>query len=714
MLQISSLTIKYGKRVIIDNQDMSFEKGQITGIRGKSGAGKSSLLNVLGLIKTPNKECRYCYEGQIIDIFDEENSSSFRMNHIGFIFQQGNLMRNLSAVENVMLPQLMCETDEEEIVQKADDWIKYVDLEDVKNSYPEELSGGEEQRIAIARALINGCDIILADEPTASLDSENSRKIMQLLKRLAHELNKIVIVVSHDKETISYSDVIYEIENCRLKLVEGSLEGNSDKEKNYVSSRNEIKHKKIGSFIKKYEKLRRTEYKLNRILIVITAIVVAIASLSVGFGNAFTESQKEFINSISDRRLLVINDTLGLNATGDYNGALAFNEDTVKFIEGIPEVDKAYPFYNFTSYGIAADTGSNAGIAILESEGKKLIYKEYENTYLADGNEFYVSPLFEEENVSGYLLEGSSKQLDDESVYLTYIMAKEITENPEELIGKNIEIYCYVPTKLYVSEATKAKPGNDAETGVKAEKVEIDGYVSELIRIEKKVGGVLNNSYQNDKSDNNGKLILMNYDKMAEIIEENKDLSGVRTFPDFEEKELAPSMLVVYASNYDDVKMVENKISNYNPTISVINRSGDIEETRKNLQAIKYTMIIISVILIIITTIMFGLLYYFKNRDRKREVGVLKALGLSQRNVLMLIGADMAKNTSATFVLSIIISVVAKILFNGIFGIEIIAVSPISVLLAFIISVVTVFASGMMSVWRTSKIDVIDAIRLNK
>lgn len=714
MLKLSNLTIKYGKRVIIDNQDISFKRGKITGIKGKSGAGKSSLLNVLGLIKTPNHECHYWYEGQQIDIFDEKNNSLFRMNHIGFIFQQGNLMKNLSAVENVILPQLMCEVDEKKIEEKANDWIKYVDLEAVKNSYPEDLSGGEEQRIAIARALINDCDIILADEPTASLDAENSRRIMQLLERLAHELDKIVIVVSHDEQTISYSDIVYEIKDCKLDLIGGSLKEKNNVEKQDTFKQNKLKQKKLGSFIKKYEKLRRTEYKLNKILIAITAIVVAIASLSVGFGDKFTENQKKFINSISDRSLLVINDTLGLDATSDYDDALAFDQKTLEFIQDIPNVDKVFPFYSFTSYGMAANIDNNAKITVFENESKVLVEKEYKNTYFADGNEFSVSPLFEEENVSNYLLEGSLKELNNEEVYLTYTMAKDFTDNPNELIGKSIEIYCYVPTKLYISEATKPKTESDIENGVEDEMVEIDGYVSKLVKIEKTIVGVLNNSYKNDKSDRNDKIILMNYREISNIVEENKETLDSQTFPDFKEKELAPSMLIVYVTNYDDVKNVENKISSYSSTISVINRSGDIEETRHNLEGIKYTMIVISVVLIIIVTIMFSLLYYFKNRDRKREVGVLKALGLNQKDVLQLIGVDMVKNTLLTFIFSNVISVIVQFVLNMCFGAEIISVSVTSVSLSFIISVVTVFMSGMVSVWKTSKIDVIDAIRLNK
>lgn len=714
MLQISNLTIKYGKRVILDNQNISFRKGQITGIKGKSGAGKSSLLNVLGLIKTPNQECRYEYEGREIDIFSDTNNSLFRMNHIGFIFQQGNLMKNLSAVENVILPQLMCEIDESKIDQKASEWIKYVELEPVKNSYPEDLSGGEEQRIAIARALINESDIILADEPTASLDAENSKKIMQLLKKLAHELNKIVIVVSHDEETISYSDLIYEIKDSKLNLVKESKEQKKSLEIHNDLNKGKLKEKTICSFIRRYEKLRRKEYNLNRVLILITAVVVAMASLSAGFGDTFTNKQKNFINSISDRSLLVINDTLGINATADYEDAIAFEKGTLEYIQGIPNVDNVFPFYTFTSYGMTADIENKASVRVLRDDYDVLVEREYENTYVADGNEFSVSAVFEEENVSNFLLDGSSKQLGDEAVYLTYTMAKDITNNPEELIGKSIEIYCYVPTKLYISEATKPKSKADIEKGVEDEVVEIDGCVSKLVKIEKIIGGVLNNSYENDKSTNSDKIILMNYREMLKILDQNKESLGSQTFPGFEEKELAPSMLVVYVTNFDDVANVEEKISNYSSTISVINRAGDVEETRNNLEGIKYTMLIISIILIIVVTIMFSLLYYFKNRDRKKEVGVLKALGLSQKDVLRLIGIDMVKNTLLAFIISIIFSVMAQWIFNMVFGVEVVSVSVISIILSFAISVVTVFMSGMVSVWKTSKIDVIDAIRLNK
>ncbi len=714
MLEIKNLTIRYGHRVIIDNQNISFRRGEITGIKGKSGAGKSSLLNVLGLIRVPNKECQYWYDGQQIDVFDEENNSMFRMNHIGFVFQQGNLMKNLTAIENVMLPQMMCETDEKKILETAAEWIHFVDLETIKNSYPEDLSGGEEQRIAIARALINECDIILADEPTASLDAENSRRIMKMLERLAKELNKIVVVVSHDEETIGYSDVIYEIEERKLQLRERRSHAESASADGNRTDKRILKKKKLWSFIKNYENLRRTEYRLNRILIVISAVIVAIASLSFGFGDAFTRKQKEFLNSISDRSLLVIHDTLGLNASADYDDAVSFGQDAIEFIREIPNVEKGYPFYYFASYGMTVNKNEHAGITVLGQEGGVLAEIEYTNTYLADGNEFSISPLFEEENVNDFLLQGSTKQLGEDEVYLTYALAASIFKNPEELIGKKIVMDCFVPTKLYSSEATKPTSGTGPGDIVDAEKVEIDGNVSVLVKVEKTIGGVLNNSYRNDKYENNGNLMLMDYSEMMSIIEEHKQSLDVQAFPGFEEKPLAPSMLVVFATDYDVVKMVENKISNYDSAIAVINRSSDIEATRNNLEGIKYTMIVISLVLILVVAIMFSLLYYYKNRERKQEVGILKALGLSQRNVLTLIGVNMMKNAMQTFALSIVVSFVIKVVLNAMLGTEIISVSIGSVSLAFIISIVTVFASGMFSVWKTSKIDVIDAIRQNK
>lgn len=143
MLKIENLSIQYNNRVIIDNQCMEFKRGCITGIKGASGTGKSSVLNVLGCIKDINKGCSYIFDNHKVDEFDEEEKAQFRLNHIAFIFQQGNLLNNLTTSENIALPLMMCEKDEKNIAKQVDKWLAYVGLEELRDSYPDALQSIE-------------------------------------------------------------------------------------------------------------------------------------------------------------------------------------------------------------------------------------------------------------------------------------------------------------------------------------------------------------------------------------------------------------------------------------------------------------------------------------------------------------------------------------------------------------------------------------------
>ncbi len=694
MIRIKNLTVQYGERVIIDNQNISFENGKVTIIKGESGAGKSSLLNVIGLLKTSNKECKYYYQDKQIKSGNEKENAIFRLNHIGFIFQQGNLLNNLTALENVKLPIMMHNKDVKQAEELADKWLEFVGLENVKGSYPQDLSGGEEQRVCIARALVNDCDIILADEPTASLDAVNAENVLNLLKRLAHEMNKIVIIVSHDKKVLEYGDKIYEINNKQINEIY-----NNTKALKGMKKKNEDK-KTILSFIKNYEKMRRQEKKISFILIAVSALIVAIASMSFEFSDAFVNNQKQFLNAISDRSLLVINDTMGLNATSDYDEALSFKEKEISTIKTIPNVESVYPYYEFTSYGIAKDIKEKSDIKIYQN-GTLIVEKQYENEYMADGNEFKIVPIYPAEDISSYIKEGNKTA---DGVYISEKLANEL--GITQLNAHTMEISCYVPSKLYISSAMLNQQNN--------KEVSIDGCISKLVTIKTNIKGIINNSYTYDKTENNGMLIFMNYNDMDKIIDNNKGNMLVRDFKDFEEKELAPSMLVVFAANYDDVSSIEEKINQINTTVSTVNRASDIEVINTNLKSVKNMVISIAGCLVVIVTIMFGFIYYFRNRERKKEIGILKALGLDKNDVYKLMLYNLIKNTLITFVLSIVLSYILQNVIFAIMGIQLMKVTISSVLLAFFMSVVVIVASSMASIVKTGKIDVIDAIRYNK
>lgn len=711
MLEISNLFIKYN-RVILEDVNVSFQRGAVTVIRGASGSGKSSLLNVLGLIKKPNKECSYCLDGKAIDFNDEERKSKFRLTKVGFVFQQNNLLQELTVIENIMVPMRILSQDNLKVREKAEKLIDYVGLNNVTNNYPADLSGGEEQRVAIARSLINDADIILADEPTASLDSDNSNIILQSFKKLAHELNKIVIIVSHDDMIAEIADIVYEINNKKLTLIKNC---NTESENKISSSETEEK-KTIINFIKFYGNKRKKEKKLSRMLIIITAIIAAICTLFINFGDSFSMQQKNFINSISERSLFVINDTLGLNSQTNYEDALRFSNEEIEKIKTIPNVNKIYPYYEFTSFGITELNKEKAQITLKENSK---ITKEisYNNSFTGSSNnsQFRITPLYPEEKIEDVLKYTDKSTNIRDGFVLTAIFAKSLSDNPSNLIGKTLEIKCFVPVKLFDSKATKPQGKNNPDSVINAETIKIDAPICKLVTISKKITGILPASYNYQKSEENQNLILFDYDEMIKLLNDNKDTNYKETFPGFPEKELGSSALFVNVTSYDDIPIVKPKIENISPAIVVISKVSDIRKIQANLQMMKNVMRGVSIILVVIVMLMFYFVYYFKNRTRKKEIGILKALGLTSRDVVFLIGYEMLIIALKTFILSLIIAILLMLFGNKVLGLDgVLVITFSSVAFCFFLSFFIVIVSGISSIWKTSRIDIIDAIRNNK
>lgn len=697
MLEIKDLTIKYD-RMILDDVSISFSRGTVTVIRGLSGIGKSSLLNVLGLIKTPNEECSYYLDNENIDFNNEIKKADFRLRKIGFIFQQNNLIQGLKSIENIMIPQNLISSDEGAIEEKAIDLINYVGLSEVANSYPGDLSGGEEQRVAIARALMNDADIILADEPTASLDPENSKSILELLKKLAHELNKIVIIVSHDESVSEISDVLYEIKNKKLELIRKDFD--QPEQINDISIIED--RKKIFRFIRNYEKKRRKEKGLGKSLIIATALIAAVSSLFINFGDYFNKQQKEFINSISENNIFVINDVLGLDAQIDYESARSFPNEEYDAIKEIRNIKKIYPFYEFKSYNYSNIKGEST-VATIVFEDKSIVDKEIKySSYNQSG--FTIVPLYPEEDISNLLL---NKVKDDnirEGFVLANSFAKTLSDNPLELIGKIVEIRCFVPTKLFDSEAIFS----DNKI------IKNDYPVYKSVVIKRKITGIMDDIYVNQRSEEAYNYFYLDYMDFIDIINENKDTNYVTTNQKFPEKELKPSALMIYADSYDYVSYVKSKIENLSSNYDVVSKGADLEKIEYNLTMIKNTMRVVSLLMVLVVMTMFGFVYFFKNRTRKKEVAILKALGITRNDVILLIGYEMIIISMKTFFLSIFFTIVI-FLFGKVTMLDrLLTVTPFSLLFCFFLSVFIVTASGISSVWKTSRIDIIDAIRNNK
>ncbi len=214
----------YGRNAlkVLKNVSLDIKKGEIVSIVGPSGAGKSTLLNMIGCLDG-FQSGSVAILGNDISNLDMENLAGLRNRHIGFIFQLHNLLNEFTAIENVMIPLLIQRMKKRDAKRKAAELIESFNLSDRAHHKPMELSGGECQRIAVARALVCGPDIILADEPTGNLDSENSRLLMDTLLELVRNNGTTIIIVTHDKDIAGMTD-------RTITLVDGSIKSDVFKE----------------------------------------------------------------------------------------------------------------------------------------------------------------------------------------------------------------------------------------------------------------------------------------------------------------------------------------------------------------------------------------------------------------------------------------------------------------------------------------------------
>lgn len=199
----------------LEDIDLAFEKGKFYAIMGHSGSGKSTLISILGLMNKFDSGDYLLNEKSTKDLKELE-ASKLRMKEIGFVFQEFYLDEYMTALDNVILPMLINkEIDKQNREKIAIDLLKKFKLEGRESHLPHELSGGEKQRVCIARALANNPSIILADEPTGDLDEENEKMIFDYLKQLSNE-GKCVIVVSHSNEVKNYADILIELKSGKL------------------------------------------------------------------------------------------------------------------------------------------------------------------------------------------------------------------------------------------------------------------------------------------------------------------------------------------------------------------------------------------------------------------------------------------------------------------------------------------------------------------
>lgn len=215
MLTATNIQKYYGELWVLKGVDLEIKQGEIASIVGPSGSGKSTLLHILGTLDKPNKG-QVVVGNQRINYLNEKQMAAFRNRHVGFVFQFHHLLPEFTALENVCIPGWMAGRRKKEVEENALSLLQMLGLGKRIDNKPNALSGGEQQRVAVARALINRPSIIFADEPTGNLDSANARELHQLFFTLRQQFNQTFLIVTHNEELAQMSDRILHMKDGKI------------------------------------------------------------------------------------------------------------------------------------------------------------------------------------------------------------------------------------------------------------------------------------------------------------------------------------------------------------------------------------------------------------------------------------------------------------------------------------------------------------------
>ncbi|HHK7209783.1 TPA: ATP-binding cassette domain-containing protein, partial [Streptococcus pneumoniae] len=691
--EIRNLSLSFAGRRLLEPTDLIFERGKVYTIYGKSGVGKSSLLNKIGLLSATDPSVSYFFDGKEIDIENKKSVSVFIAEEVAFVFQGRNLINDLTVFENLRLALNFYDLSPDEIESKIDTVLADLQISSLKHAYPEDLSGGEEQRVAIARALVTGKTLILADEPTSSLDKENREKVSALLIDLAHKYHKIVLIVSHDEAMIAIGDVQLHFKDHKLVgncLILNSDEGIKDSKK--WSSCLSSSHTKLSV-------LKHRRPFLPRLLAFFISLVVAIAVTSINFQSLFADKYHQLVNNSLENGFLVINDSLHLQTTKVLDDFLSFDKEEITSISTSQNIQTVNPYIEFLSLGMTFDN----------SKDYSQLQKNFQPTLTIDGQtrsltrNFSIQPLYQT-NTTQRQIEYFDRS-NEKGIYLSeqFISDEKL---PNIVSGTTVTLTFYIPISLY--ESSIEKEGNilkgDGDLFVKVDKT----YP---------VLGIVKKSYPFEYSPY-GNTLFMNIAEMEELQNEaiQQHPMTKMALDGFPLKSWMPSAIHVLLKDSGAIPEELSRIRAISSQITILSSYENYEEFNKGLTYIRQFLMLLSLVLLILVIAVLSFVFFLLNRPRRFEVGILKSLGYSTQNIVWLFLKELIGYGKIISILASCLLVILSILAMQVLKLEISDVFKFyltSVFTLIGLSVSVLIISGLLPIYTTCRQTVVDTIRKN-
>lgn len=701
-------SFKYGreKSLILDNINLDFKKKELVFILGKSGSGKSTLLNIIGGILEIDSGS-IMLDGQDITKFSKRKLCSYRNNMIGFIFQDYHLVEYMSVIDNIKLGMTIKNKNNDKIF----DILKKLGIYDKRKIKVNKLSGGEKQRVAIARALINNPDIILCDEPTGALDSNNGIKIMDILKDIAN--NKLVIVVSHDNALANkYADRIINIVDGKVDYVQMD---DNDKFRRIQNSKINLLH-----IIKLA--IKNLCLKKGRTLFTSFAISVGFISmllvlcLSKSFNDDIIKLEKNIVSAfpvsiyngeyeIEDDNTISSDDKIIIEKkeNGVYTNKI--NQHFLDYLNNINEI--SYIGYKYDiSMPIISDKYKildNDYIRMLPSDN--YINNNYEFLY---GNNI--------KNMNDILLKVDSNNNVDSDLLEVFDIDTDISY--EELVGRKFKIilndlfYKEVGKYYFINNDNK-KLYNDSEielnvVGIVKEK-EIVNDISYFYYNRNLVEYIIN-------INSNSRIVLEQLKRSDNVLGINISKDELLSYLGYN---TLPNGIDIYVSNLSNKKVLLNKLDEYNKKydklIYVDTMNEAISILKSVINIITVILVCFSLIAILVSSMMIFILTNNRVVERIKEIGILRSLGARTKDISRLFNIE---NFIIGIISSMIGIIVVKVLSNPINYLmelyledgELFKIDGILIIISIVFNMFVVLLSGYIPTKMAGKKKIIDCI----